>query len=72
MGIKGRGDNKLRGRHSNVISNSVNNVGVFQGSPLSAQPYIIYDDEITNQYKKDLNKHQHSSALIELRTSNIE
>ena len=48
----GHSDNKLWAKYNNKLSKLVhNNTGVFQGSPLSAQLFIIYADYVMNEYK---------------------
>ena len=44
---------KINGEYSNLINN---NVGVFQGSPLSAYLFIIYADYIMKQYNNSIKK----------------
>ena len=36
------------------ITKACNNVGGFQGIPISAQLFIIYDDHIMNKYTNDI------------------
>ena len=42
---------------NNALTETINNtIGVFQGSPLSAQLFIIYADYVMNEYKHNLGK----------------
>merc|ERR1712112_748961 len=44
---------KVKGEYSKLINN---NIGVFQGSPLSPILFIIYADYIMNKYNKSIEK----------------
>ena len=48
---------KVNGGYSQLINN---NIGVFQGSPLSAYLFIIYADHIMKQYNKSIKKHENN------------
>ena len=46
-------NNFLRGWRNNQLSKLIGgNIGGFRGSPLSAQVFIIYDDNVLGEYKK--------------------
>ena len=50
-------NNILKGKFGkNITKGSNNNIGVFQGSPISAQLFIIYDDYIMENYSNDIRK----------------
>ena len=42
---------KINGEYSQLIKN---NIGIFQGSPLSAYLFIIYDDRVMKRYNKSI------------------
>ena len=65
--IKGHTENKLCSKHKNKTSKYINNnVGVFQGSPISAQLFVIYADKVIQDYKEELIKCQINNTTIRL------
>ena len=48
---------KLRSKHKGGIGAFIDNIiGVFQGGPISARLFIIYDDTAMGKYTKTINK----------------
>ena len=60
-------------RSKNNISKTINNnVGVFQGSPLSPQLFLIYVDSVMGDYKKIINQEKIEKTIVKTRTQTVE
>ena len=71
--IAGHNNNKLCVKHKTKLSKLIhNNVGVFQGSPISAQLFIIYADSVMNDYKKEINNKHNTENSINIRNIDVE
>ena len=71
--IKGHENNKLCCKFNGKLTNPIdNNVGVFQGNPMSPQLFAIYLQDTMKEYKQQNNKNNNTTSKLKTRTSKIE
>ena len=65
-------NNKLCSKHNNKLTKPINNIGVFQGTPLSANIFIIYADREMKSYTGETRNLINTNGEVRIRNDNIE
>ena len=68
MLIRGHNNKQLRSNHNGKLGDYIrSNVGVSQGSPIGAQLFIIYSDNVMNEYNNSFKiviyRNNHTSSV---------